>query len=72
MDRGNANPTHALPWRLRGNHEKNPNPFAQHRDLNSELFENESSVTNFDQRSAMLCAIKTSSQTTLHSERELK
>ena len=36
-----------------GNHEKNPNEFGQHRDLNSELSEYESSVINFDRRYAL-------------------
>ena len=37
----------------RGNHEKNPNQFSQHWDLNSELSEYESSVMNFDRRCAL-------------------
>ena len=36
-----------------GNHEKNLNPFGQHRDLNSEFSEYESTVMNFDQRYAL-------------------
>ena len=33
---------------IEGNHEKNPNQFVQHQDLNSELSEYESNVMNFD------------------------
>ena len=40
-----------------GNHEKNPSQFGQHQDLNSELSEYESSVTNFDRR-CTLCIQK--------------
>ena len=40
-----------------GNHEKNTNEFGQHRDLNSELSEYESSAMNFDRR-YVLCIQK--------------
>ena len=36
-----------------GNQEKKPNQFGQHWDLNSELFEYESSVMNFNRRWAL-------------------
>ena len=39
------------------NHEKNPNQFGQHRDVNSELSEYDFSVMNFDRRYA-LCTQK--------------
>ena len=35
------------------NHEKNPDQFGQHRDLDSELSEYLSSVMNFDRRYAL-------------------
>ena len=40
-----------------GNHEKNPNPFGQHRDLSWKLFEYESCVRNFIRR-YVLCIQK--------------
>ena len=36
-----------------GDHEKNPNSFGQHRNLNSEFFEYGYYVMNFDRRNAL-------------------
>ena len=40
-----------------GNHKKNSNQFGQHRELNLELYEYETSVMNFD-RCYVLCILK--------------